>query len=154
MLLTDIAFNIPLTLSIHSMVRWGILILGFMIVFVSTYGWLNKSPFSKIIEKISLIYSICIDIMLILGIILWIWGSWGLQLIESSNFKAIMQQKEQRFFFLEHPLLMFIALILVHISRIGLKSNKLSDNKKYRKLLVWNLIAYILILFAIPWFKI
>lgn len=153
MLLADIFFNIHQTIFFHNIIRWIVLVLGFVLIGISLYGWLSKNPFSKIVEKMSLIYSICIDLMLLLGIILWIWGSWGLQLMETSNFKNIMQNKEQRFFFLEHPLLMFIVFILVHIARIGMKGNKLSDNKKYSKLLLWNTIAYIFILYAIPWFR-
>jgi hypothetical protein len=61
-----------------------------------------------------------------------------------------MKDAYNRFFSLEHGLLMIIALILVHVGRVSVKKAATPAAKHKRTLLFFG-IAIVLILAAIPW---
>lgn len=63
---------------------------------------------------------------------------------------AVMKNPVDRFFTIEHSLLMIIAWILVHAGRTAVKK-AVSDESKYKKTLIFAGIALVLILVSIPW---
>ena len=66
------------------------------------------------------------------------------------NFSEIMKNSYQRFFFLEHPVGMLIAIILLHIGKAqGRKA--ISDRAKHKRTLIFYFLALLIILATIPW---
>ena len=90
------------------------------------------------------------DLMLVVGIALWIMGPKGYKVIESVGFGNVMKDTSQRFFAVEHITMMLLATILIHIGKAQARK-AISDRAKHRRTLIFYFIALILILVAIPW---
>jgi heme O synthase-like polyprenyltransferase len=61
-----------------------------------------------------------------------------------------MNDKEIRFFTMEHSTMMIIAIIFMTLARI-LSKKAPTDTGKFRKLFIFSLIALLIIFMAIPW---
>ncbi|HRO86289.1 MAG TPA: hypothetical protein PK110_15815 [Niabella sp.] len=135
-------------LHTHSLLRWIILLLLLIAIFKSL-GAGNK-PFTEGHKKTGLYLMIACDLMLLIGLVQWFTGRFGLQTILDSGMGAVMKDPVARFFAVEHITMMIIAIILVHIGKSFAKKN-IPDAKKHRKTVLYYAIALIIILAAIPW---
>ncbi|RYG40693.1 MAG: hypothetical protein EOO01_26770 [Chitinophagaceae bacterium] len=91
---------------------------------------------------------ICCDIQLLIGIILVVANGWWDKL--KGGMGEVMKDPYNRFFTVEHALMMIIAWIMVHVGRSAVKKATL-DSAKHRKVLIFSGIALLLILISIPW---
>lgn len=125
-------------LHLHSLLRWVILLL----LLVTLFQAFSKSPG---IKKTSLFLLISAHIMLLLGLYQLIAGRYGIMNGLPDGADSLMKNKFYRFFWVEHPLMMFVSIILITIAR-G-KANVLNYKAAGWLLLV----ALLMILAAIPW---
>ncbi len=135
-------------LMIHSILRWVILILILVAIFRS-FGAGSK-PFTDGHKKNGLFLMISCDIMLLIGLIQWFTGGFGLKAIQNNGMGAVMKDGVMRFFAVEHLLMMIIAIILVHVGYSFSKKN-ISDAKKHTKTTLFYILALLVMLAAIPW---
>lgn len=135
-------------LMIHSILRWVILILILVAIFRS-FGAGSK-PFTDGHKKNGLFLMISCDIMLLIGLIQWFTGGFGLKAIQNNGMGAVMKDGVMRFFAVEHLLMMIIAIILVHVGYSFNKKN-ISDAKKHTKTTLFYILALLVMLAAIPW---
>ncbi|ANH79732.1 hypothetical protein A8C56_00950 [Niabella ginsenosidivorans] len=135
-------------LHLHSFLRWVILLLLLIAIF-RNIGAGNR-PFTNGDKKVSLFLMIAVDIELLIGLIQWFTGSWGLKQLTSRPMGEIMKDAVARFFTVEHITMMLIAVVLVHIGKAAGKKN-ISDRKKHRKTALFFVLALIIMLAAIPW---
>lgn len=124
-------------LHLHSILRWIILLL----LLITLFQAISKNAGVK---KTSLWLMICAHTMLLIGLYQLIAGRYGI-LSGLPDGIVLMKDKFWRFFWIEHPLMMFIAIMLITIAR-G-KSKAL--NYKATGWLLF--IALLLILAAVPW---
>lgn len=136
-----------IVLILHDLARWLIIIFAFWAVFAAIGGLMNKSNYSKADNTSSLLFMIFMDIQIVLGFILYFNNAWFDKL---KHLGSYMKDANQRFFVLEHWLLMLIAWVLVHAGRISVKKAATS-RAKYKKTLIYFGIALLLILIGIPW---
>ena len=124
-------------LDLHSVLRWIILLL-LLITLIQAF---SKKPG---IRRTSLWLMICSHIMLLIGLYQVIAGRYGIMkgLPEGVS---LMKDSFYRFFWVEHPLMMILAIILITIAR---GKAKVLNYKATSWLL---LIALLLILAAVPW---
>jgi hypothetical protein len=122
-------------LHLHNLLRWVILVL---LIWTIINNFLNKNG------KETKILTIVSHIMLLLGIIQWFVGDWGLKLIQNMGMGAVMKDAQQRLMAVEHPLTMIIAIALITIGGISVKKGK--SNAKW-----FYIIVLVLILSRIPW---
>ena len=126
-------------LHLHNLLRWVILVL----LLVSIFQAYSKKP---ALAKTSLFLMISAHTMLLIGLYQWLAGRYG---IISTGFMPDAGGEGSkgfyRFFQLEHPLTMIVAVVLITIAR---KKSKIPDYKKVLRLL---LVALILILIRVPW---
>ncbi len=136
-------------LHTHSMFRWLVLITLIVAIILGFSGWLGKKEWTKKDNLAGLLLTIFIDIQFLIGIILYAFVS-PITKAAFANFGAAMKNDEQRFYAVEHILMMMIALVIIHIGRA--KSKKaISDVKKHRSAALFFTAALILIIAAIPW---
>jgi uncharacterized membrane protein len=124
-------------LHLHSILRWIILLL----LLVCLFQALSKSAG---LRKTSLWLLISAHLMLLIGLYQLIAGRFGIMKGLPEGIE-LMKDKFYRFFWIEHPLMMIIAIILITIARGKAKA---LNYKATGWLLV---IALILILAAVPW---
>lgn len=137
-----------LLLQIHSILRWIILVLIIVAIFRS-FGAGSK-PFTNSHKKNGLFLMIACDIMLLLGLVQWFTGGFGLKAIQNNGMGAVMKDSVMRFFAVEHLLMMLVAIILVHVGYSYSKKN-ISDTKKHTKTSLFYILALLVMLAAIPW---
>ena len=124
-------------LHLHSILRWIILLL----LLVCLLQAVSKSP---AIKKTSLWLLISAHLIFVVGLYQLIAGTHGIMngLPEGVE---LMKDKFYRFFWVEHPLLMFLAIILITVARGKAK------NLNYKSVTWLLIIALLAILVAVPW---
>lgn len=136
-------------LILHSWLRWLILIAAIWTIIQAISGMAARRPYKAADHKSSLFFSVFMDLQFLIGIILYFVDGWAKKWT-GGQLKEVMGNSAQRFFTLEHIIMMIIALILVHIGRSVVKKTSL-DQKKHSKSLIYFGVAFLLILLAIPW---
>lgn len=129
----------------HSGLRWVVLILLVAAIF-NAVGAMNKGKYEKKDKMLNLFTMVSLHTQLLLGLILYFVNH-----NHKINFTAgWMKDAVNRFYGMEHILMMLIAIVLVTIGRK--KAEKAEDSKaKHKKIVVFYTIALLLILAAIPW---
>ena len=125
--------------ALHSLNRFVLLILLLVVIVKSLISWLNKSPFEKTDDKLSLFLFISTHTQLLLGLILYFVSP----IVIFSG--ASMKDSVARYWLVEHGTAMLIAIVLISMARI--QSKKLTDSAaKYKKLFTFNIAALAIIL--------
>jgi uncharacterized membrane protein len=124
-------------LHLHNALRWIILIL----LLVCLYHAFTKKP---VLEKTSLWLMISAHIMLLIGLYQLIAGRYGIMKGLPEGV-VLMKDRFYRFFWVEHPVMMILAIVLITIARKKAKSSQ------YRQVGWLLIIALLLILAAVPW---
>lgn len=132
---------------IHNILRWAVLLFGLIAVMSAISGMVSKREYRPSDSRNNFLFMLSCDIQLLLGLILYFTNSWFDRL---KDFGTTMKDSHNRFFSLEHALLMIIAWILVHVGVTRVKRASTSSLKFKKGLLFFGL-ALLLILAAIPW---
>ena len=124
-------------LHLHSILRWIILLL----LLVCLLQAISKST---AVRKTSLWLLISAHLMLIVGIYQVFFGRFGINKGLPAGVE-LMKDKFYRFFWVEHPLMMIVAIILITVARGKAK------NLNYKSVTWLLIIALLAILAAVPW---
>ncbi len=134
----------------HSGLRWVVLILALLTIIKALMGMQKKSAFTNADNKISLVLISFMDIQLITGLVLYVFGPMGLKNIQNMGMGEVMKNSYTRFFAMEHLIGMLIAIVVFHIGRS--KSKKATDDaSKHKKEFIFYLIGLLIMLASIPW---
>ncbi len=135
-------------LHLHNFLRWVILVLLLVSIFKAYSGWQSKKVFSAADKKIWLFTMISAHTTLLIGLYQVSFGRYGfINLPDGTN---IMKNKFYRFFLIEHPVGMLIAIVLITLGH-GMAKKSVSAEVKYKKAFYYFLIALIVILASVPW---
>lgn len=138
-----------LFLSLHSILRWVMLVLLLLTIFRAYNGYAKKGIFSGSDRKAALFTMISFDIQLVLGLLLYFIFSPTVKLA-ISDFGSAMKDANLRFWAVEHLAMMLLAWAMIHIGWVMIKKEK-TDSGKHKKMLIFYLIAFLLLMVAIPW---
>ena len=133
-------------LYFHSVLRYFILLFLILVVIQSLTGMLSKRPFKKNDKTGALILMILCDVQLLVGLAVYMMNGWTAKM----GAAGAMKDHATRFFGMEHPLMMIISIVLVHIGYSRIKKN-IGDDKKFRALFFCTIIALFLIMARVPW---
>jgi hypothetical protein len=128
----------------HSIIRWIFLLLLIFSLSVALYKWVHKTGLSASDKKVSRITMIIAHVQLLTGITLYFVSP----KVVFSEFT--MSVSMLRFYAMEHALLMIISITLITIGFIKVKHTG-DPVIAAKKIFLWYLPAFILILIAIPW---
>lgn len=134
---------------LHNVLRWVILILLLIALFRHLGGMNSKRSVNAGDRKIDLFLFICVNLMFLLGFYQWIAGPWGLKLIQNVGMGEVMKNAAFRFWAVEHPVGMIVAIALISIGRGAVK--RATDAGAHKKAFWMFLLALIIILASIPW---
>ncbi len=134
-------------LVLHSIIRWAVLLSGIWVVINAVSGITSKRVYSSLDDRSNLFFMIFCDIQLLIGLILIFTNGWFVKI--KSGMGELMKDPYNRFFVVEHGMMMIVALILVHIGRSKVK--KASPESKHKKMLLFFGVAILLIVISIPW---
>ena len=137
-------------LVIHSLMRWVILVLLILSISKSYTGWKNKKPFSNGDRKTWLFTMIAAHVTLLIGLYQVCFGRFGIFTSSLPEGTKLMKDSFYRFYWVEHPVGMIIAIVLITLG-YGMAKKSVTDEIKFRKAFWYFLIALILVLASIPW---
>lgn len=129
----------------HSVIRWLVLV-SIILSLINALIKLNKKSLANcndcIFNRLTMILA---HMQLILGLVLYFISP---KVVFAA---ASMKDPFYRFFLVEHILMMLIAIALITFGHI--KSDRLpnDDPRKYKRILIYYGIAFVLIISAIPW---
>ncbi len=121
----------------HNLLRW-VIVITLVLSLINAFKGKNG--------KETLIMMISSHVMLLIGLVQWFGGEWGLKQIKNSGMGVAMKNAAIRFFAVEHSLMMVIAVVLITIAHRSAKAAK--PNTK------WFLLAALLIIVLMmpgPW---
>lgn len=136
-------------LGIHNVLRWVLLLSGFMALLLAVKGMSTKSLYGKTENRWRLVFTIMNHSQLLIGLLLYFVFS-PITKSALSNMGAAMKDASLRFWAVEHFTTMLIAVILVTIGGSKVKKAA-SDASKHKLTLIFFGIAMLLILSMIPW---
>ena len=139
----------PTILAIHNIVRWIVLISGLIAAVKALIGWFGSKEWSNLDDQLGLIFTISLDIQLLLGLVLYIFLS-PITTTAFRDFGAAMADGDLRFWAIEHIFMMVLAVILAHIGR-ALSKKAVEDKAKFKRAAIFYTLAILFILAAIPW---
>jgi hypothetical protein len=137
-------------LQLHNILRWVILLLLLLSILQSFIGWIKNRELREGDVKLWLFTMISVHITLLIGLILLLFGRYGILSSGLPEGINLMKDKFYRFFWVEHPVGMLIATVLITIGR-GVVKKQISDPVKYKRAFWLFLLALVIILATIPW---
>ncbi len=135
-------------LYIHSYLRWAVLIFGLYLV-VRALRALRQNPDGGDLSKPLRLFVLLLDGQALMGMLMYAAFS---PVVHQAlqNFSHAMKTPALRFWAVEHPLPMLIALILAHIGKV--RASRAEVPRAQAKIvLVFCGIALVLLLLATPW---
>lgn len=137
-------------LHLHNLLRWVILILLLVSIAKAYSGWQGRKVLSPGDKKLWLFTMISAHITLLIGLYQVSFGRYGFITTHLPEGTDVMKDKFYRFFWIEHPVGMLIAIVLITLGR-GMAKKAVADEIKYRKAFYFFLLALIVILVTVPW---
>lgn len=132
-------------LHLHNIMRWVVVLTAVAAIVMAWAGVFNRSAWTKPNANVGRFFSISFDVQVLIGILLYAWLS-PITTTAFSNMGAVMSNSAQRFFVVEHLLLMVVAAVLVHIGVArGRKTNATLQPA------IFYTVALIAVIAAIPW---
>ena len=132
----------PFLVHLHSGFRYIVLVLLLAVIVKSLMGWLNKSKFEAIDNKLSLWLLIATHLQLLGGLVLYFISPF----VQFNS--TTMKDATTRYWTVEHLTMMLVAVALITVARITHKKLTTAD-AKFRRLFVLNLVALIFIVVSI-----
>jgi hypothetical protein len=137
-------------LLLHSILRWVILVLLVFAIVKSYSGMTAGRSFAEGDRKAGLFLMIAAHTTLLLGLVLWFFGQFGLSFALDNGMGVVMKNSVMRYWVVEHFVGMLIAIVLITIGR-GLAKKSIPDAVKFKRAFWLFLVALIIILATVPW---
>lgn len=137
-------------LHLHNALRWVILLLLVLSIVNALAGWQGRKAFTSASAKLWLFTMISAHLTLLLGLYQVLWGRYGVLTSELPAGTNVMKDKFYRFFWVEHPVAMILAIVFITLGR-GMAKKPVDAVVKYRKAFWYFLVALLLIMAAVPW---
>jgi hypothetical protein len=106
-------------------------------------------PWTKADDRGTLLFTIALDIQMIVGLMLYVWLS-PITRAAFANMSAAMRNPALRFWVMEHFVGMIMALALAHVGRVVIKRRTEADGK-HRLAAMFMGVAMVVILLSVPW---
>jgi heme A synthase len=135
---------------IHSYWAYLTLLLIVLATLNALKGVFTKGDFLNKDYRISLFALIVTHIQIVIGLILYMLSPSAMGAIKGSGMGSVMKDSLLRYFSVEHPLMMIIAVVLITIGYSKHKKKETSI-QKFRAIAIFYTIALVLVLIRIPW---
>ncbi len=141
----------PIILGLHNLNRWLVLVLGFGAFYRLFTGWRQPRAWQPTDQKITHWFVIILTLQLVLGVILYLVpGALVSAVRQNVDLAVIMKQRVLRFFVLEHPVQMLLAIFCAYIAIVFTRRIHLEQRRFAIGALLLG-ITLLLIVTAIPW---
>ena len=135
-------------ITIHSLLRWVVLLAGFAAVGLGVRGWSGR-PWLPADRLTGRVFVGVLDLQFLIGLVLYVVLS-PLVGAAFSNVGAAMRDPILRFFLVEHAAGMLVAVALAHVGQTKIKKAT-DDTRRHRTAAVFFGLSLFIILLSIPW---
>jgi hypothetical protein len=137
-----------ITLAAHNIVRWIVIAAGLWAVLRVWRGWMSRAIWTDMDLSAGKLFANMIGLQFVLGIILMAMSP----LVREGfgDMGAAMQTRGIRFFIVEHPVTMILAVALAHIGLARVR-RATSDSARFQTGAIFWGIALAAMLGGIPW---
>jgi hypothetical protein len=136
-----------IVLTLHSLLRWVVILFGLWAVATAAAAASRRS-WTPGEARPGLLFTTGLDVQLLVGIVLYL----GLSPITRAglqDFGAAMQTGSLRFWAVEHPALMLLAVTFAHVGRSA--TRYAGSDKAGARARLWFGLALLALLLATPW---
>jgi hypothetical protein len=137
------------TLGLHSLLRWGIIIL--LLVNISRNFLEDDKTYTKSDRSWNLRLVIITHLNLLIGLYQYFFGPRGIELVRTYGMADVMKSASMRFWVVEHVTGMLIAVVLITITSSISKKPSDNDAVKHKKLMWFYIAALVVIIASVPW---
>jgi hypothetical protein len=138
-----------ITLFAHSYLRWAVLAAVVFVLVRAYLGWRRARAWNRIDERLHVALVGLTDLQFTLGLALYLFMS-PLSHSFLSDPASMIAMTVVRFFGLEHPVMMLVAVALVHVGRS--RSRKVvTPAVRHRVVFATTLAALLILCASIPW---
>ncbi|HEY0601528.1 MAG TPA: hypothetical protein VGD58_01395 [Herpetosiphonaceae bacterium] len=138
-------------LVLHNLTRWLVLLFGFWALYRLVDGWIRRRSWSRADRLAMRWFALIISLQFVFGAVLYLLpGALVQGALSNAGWATIMKSRILRFFTLEHPLQMFIAIGVSHMANMITRRMSVDRRRFVTGTLLLSL-AMLLILVAIPW---
>jgi hypothetical protein len=134
-------------LAIHNLLRWAVLLTGFLAIVQTVRGLNGRTPFAKT-RPLLLAFTANLHLQLLIGLALFVVSPTVKAYM--ADMAGTMRDGSRRFFIAEHPTLMVAAVLLATIGGVIAK-NAPDDAARHRRALGVTVVTLLLLLAGIPW---
>ncbi|HLR47255.1 MAG TPA: hypothetical protein VK092_08840 [Deinococcales bacterium] len=135
-------------LGLHNLTRWLIILAG-IIALVTMFTGLGGRRFGPGDRRAGLIYTIVLDVQLLIGLVLYGVSPFMKGLMQ--NMGEAMSDSGARFFLVEHAVLMVLAIVAAHVGTALARNANLPDRTRFMRGAIFYVISLVLVFAAIPW---
>jgi hypothetical protein len=136
-------------LLIHSWLRWAVILVALFAIVRAVTGASSRRPWSPADDRAGLLFTIVVDVQLLLGLLLY----FALSPITQAalrDFGGAMGVSATRYWAIEHVFGMVVGVLLAHRGRARAKS--IGDPARRHKVAaIFFVLALVAILASIPW---
>jgi hypothetical protein len=141
-----------LLLTLHNLWRWVVLFMAIFATVSAFSGWLRKREWTERDRKLGSFNAMFMDIQFLLGLLLYLFGDYGLKALSKGMAFIQANGGDYLFFSLEHLFYMLVAVVLAHMGSILPKRAQESPQKFMRAAIPFALMLLVLII-GIPWWR-
>jgi hypothetical protein len=134
--------------DLHNLTRWAVLAGGAWALVAAYRGLLRRAAWGPRDDRAGRAFARALDVQVLLGLTLYVFGPHAR--LAFTSFGTMLNQAVLRFFALEHPLQMVLALVAAQAG-FALARKAPTDRARFRRAAVGYTLALLLILAAIPW---
>ncbi len=138
----------PFLLALHSYTRWLVVISLLWTILLSARAYWNKGPFDKKAQITRVVMVSLIHLQAVIGFCLYFASPIVKYFMK--NFTATFGDLNISFFGIIHVLLMTVAVVVATIGT-ALAKRAEADAEKFRLLLIYSIVTFVIIFIAIPW---
>jgi hypothetical protein len=136
-------------LVLHSWLRWVVVLTGAALCARAVFATVRRRPWQPWDRRLALAFVSALDAQLLLGLLLYFFLS-PITPRSFGDLRTFMPISPLRFFAIEHPFGMLLALIAAHVGWARSKRAP-TDPVRWRQILVGSVLALLAILISIPW---
>jgi hypothetical protein len=137
-----------LLLTLHSWLRWGVVLTLLVTLLASLTGWLNRRPYTRSDAMLRSLTTSVAHFQLLLGFTLYFQSPIVAYFWENTG--HAMDNREITFFGLIHLSMMLLAVVVLTLGS-SLGKRAATDAQKHRTVARCFLAGAVIILLAIPW---
>jgi hypothetical protein len=138
----------PSVLTIHSWLRWIVILAGLVAFVRAVSGASGRKPWKISDDRAGFWFIAALDAQLLIGLLLYFFLS-PITMSALSDFAGAMKTSSLRFWAVEHPFGILLGVALAHIGRA--RARKADSFRRHRVAAIFFGLALAAILASVPW---